>query len=561
MPALTPIFFYDEQIRRFLLQFARIFSNFQVEYGRNEEGTEHTLIRVPVRYGDATRQAQTILQENSASGMPATPLMTFYISGLDYDRPRMQEPYFVSKINVRQRTYDDITNSYETTQGNAFTIERLMPVPYKLTLKLDIWTSNTNQKMQILEQMLVLFNPSLEIQSTDNYIDWTSLSIVELESTQWTNRTIPQGTENPIDISTLTFALPIWISSPAKVKKLGVVERIIAQVFDAQGDASNAVLDNDLLLGTRQVITPYSYQVLLIGNKLQALRQQQVVENGSLTLPLTVEDTGIVVVPAVDPEIQTLDTITAELNELLDTADPILPENMQDQVEQAMQYLANVRAFIQAQLDAQNNPPAPPADPGDPLEDISNAADPALAPPVSPPSNLMWNAVVGMYGVLRSGISYVRLEQEDGSEVIGTVAYDPTDNRFLLFNVDTDTLPANTLAPVDAVINPLINGPGDGLDSSLLGQRYLFTEDTGSYSGETPTDWQGENGQPLVAKANDIVEFDGTRWVVAFDSTSSPENIQYVTNITTGIQYKWIDNTWVKSYQGLYPGGQWSLVL
>ena len=561
MPALTPIFFYDEQIRRFLLQFARIFSNFQVEYGRNEEGTEHTLIRVPVRYGDATRQAQTILQENSASGMPATPLMTFYISGLDYDRPRMQEPYFVSKINVRQRTYDDITNSYETTQGNAFTIERLMPVPYKLTLKLDIWTSNTNQKMQILEQMLVLFNPSLEIQSTDNYIDWTSLSIVELESTQWTTRVIPQGTENPIDVATLTFALPIWISSPAKVKKLGVVERIIAQVFDAQGDASNAVLDNDLLLGTRQVITPYSYQVLLIGNKLQALRQQQVVENGSLTLPLTVEDTGIVAVPAVDPEIQTLDTITAELNELLDTADPILPENMQDQVEQAMQYLANVRAFIQAQLDAQNNPPAPPADPGDPLEDISNAADPALAPPVSPPSNLMWNAVVGMYGVLRPGISYVRLEQEDGSEVIGTVAYDPTDNRFLLFNVDTDTLPANTLAPVDAVINPLINGPGDGLDSSLLGQRYLFTEDTGSYSGETPTDWQGENGQPLVAKANDIVEFDGTRWVVAFDSTSSPENIQYVTNITTGIQYKWIDNTWVKSYQGLYPGGQWSLVL
>ena len=561
MPALTPIFFYDEQIRRFLLQFARIFSNFQVEYGRNEEGTEHTLIRVPVRYGDATRQAQTILQENSASGMPATPLMTFYISGLDYDRPRMQEPYFVSKINVRQRTYDDITNSYETTQGNAFTIERLMPVPYKLTLKLDIWTSNTNQKMQILEQMLVLFNPSLEIQSTDNYIDWTSLSIVELESTQWTTRVIPQGTENPIDVATLTFALPIWISSPAKVKKLGVVERIIAQVFDAQGDASNAVLDNDLLLGTRQVITPYSYQVLLIGNKLQALRQQQVVENGSLTLPLTVEDTGIVAVPAVDPEIQTLDTITAELNELLDTADPILPENMQDQVEQAMQYLANVRAFIQAQLDAQNNPPAPPADPGDPLEDISNAADPALAPPVSPPSNLMWNAVVGMYGVLRSGISYVRLEQEDGSEVIGTVAYDPTDNRFLLFNVDTDTLPANTLAPVDAVINPLINGPGDGLDSSLLGQRYLFTEDTGSYSGQTPTDWQGVNGQSLVAKANDIVEFDGTRWVVAFDSTSSPENIQYVTNITTGIQYKWIDNTWVKSYQGLYPGGQWSLVL
>ena len=464
--ALTQ-FFYDEQIRRFLLQFARIFSNFAVEYGRNEEGTEHTLVRVPVKYGDWSRQAQTVLQNNSASTMPSTPQMTFYISALDYDRPRIQEPNFISTIQVRQRTYDSDTDSYETTQGNAFTIDRLMPVPYKLTLKLDIWTSNTNQKMQLLEQILVLFNPALEIQSTDNYIDWTSLTVCELEGVQWTSRTISQGTENPIDVATLTFNVPIWISSPAKVKKLGVVERIIASVFDAQGDASNAVIDNDLLLGTRQVITPWNYQVLLIGNKLQALREQQVVDqpNSSLT------------------------------------------------------------------------------------------------PPSSPPSNLLWSGVVGAYGVLRPGISLIKLEQEDGSEVIGTVAFDPTDDRFLLFTVDEDTVPANTLDPVDAVINPLRNGPNDGLDSALLGQRYLLTEDTGAEVGDTPTAWQGSNGQPLIAKANDIIEFDGNRWIVAFDSTSSPNNQQYVTNITTGIQYEWNGAGWVKSYQGLYPGGTWSLVL
>jgi hypothetical protein len=124
-----------------LLQFTRIFSNFQVEYGRNEEGTAHTLVRVPIRYGDSSRQVQTIMQNNSASFMTSVPMMSFYISGFDYDRPRMQEPYYVSNIAVRQRTYDDVTDTYETTQGNAFTIERLMPVPYKLTLKLDIWTA------------------------------------------------------------------------------------------------------------------------------------------------------------------------------------------------------------------------------------------------------------------------------------------------------------------------------------------------------------------------------------------------------------------------------------
>jgi hypothetical protein len=468
MPTFSgPTFFYDEQIRRFMLQFARIFSNFNVEYGRDEEGTNHTLIRVPVKYGDWSRQAQTVLNNNSASTMPSTPMMTFYITALDYDRPRIQEPNFVSTIAVRQRTYDVNTDTYETTQGNAFTIDRLMPVPYKLTMNLDIWTSNTNQKFQLLEQILVLFNPALEIQGTDNYIDWTSLSVCELQSTKWSSRTVPVGTDNSIDISTLTFTLPIWLSSPAKVKKLGVVERIVANVFDAKGDASNAILDNDLLLGTRQVITPYSYQTLLIGNQLQALRQQQVVDEPNTS----------------------------------------------------------------------------------------------LAPADSPNSNLLWPSIVGLYGVLRPGISQIRLEQQDGSEVIGTVAFDPTDDRFLLFSVDEDTVPGNTLDPVTAVIDPLRSGPGSGLPPDALGQRYLLTEATGTYNQGNAVIWRGNDGQPLVAQANDIIEYDGAKWIVAFESTSSPDNLQYVTNITTGIQYEWTGATWIKSYQGLYPGGTWRLVL
>jgi hypothetical protein len=468
-------FFYDGQIRRFLLQFARVFSNFDVEYGANEAGQgpgsgADTLVRVPVRYGDASRQAQTILQNNSANDMPSTPLMTFYITDLKYDRARMQEPYFVDNIRVRQRTYDSATDTYETTQGNAFTIERAMPVPYELTINLDIWTSNTNQKMQLLEQILTLFNPGLEIQSTDNYIDWTSLTVLYLKDTRWSSRTIPVGTDNPIEVSTLTFTLPMWISPPAKVKKLGVVERIIASVYDAQGDLCNALTNSDLLLGTRQKFTPYGYQVLLIDGKLQALRKQQVVDESNET----------------------------------------------------------------------------------------------LTPPDSPSSNLLWHNVIGMYGVLRPGISYITLEQPDGTDVTGTVAFDPTDDRFLLFTLNEGTVPSNTLQPITAVIDPLASGPGAGLPAAAVGQRYLFTQSTGSYGNPgltNPDAWEGGLGQPLVANANDIVEYDGSRWQISFDSTTSPDNIQYVTNLTTELQYRWIGTAWVKSYQGLYPGGSWSLVL
>lgn len=464
-------FFYDSQIRRYLIQFTRMFSGFHVAYGDNAAAqgpgsTGDTLVRVPVRYGDASRQAQNIIQQNSASNVPSAPLMTFYITGLDYDRPRMQDPYFVSSKAVRQRTYDPVTNSYDTTQGNAFTIERYMPAPYKLSINLDIWTTNTNQKMQILEQILPLFNPALEIQSTDNFLDWTSLSVVELAGTGWSSRQVPIGTNDPIDIATLKFVIPIWLTLPAKVKKFGVVEKIVANIFDANGDAALAITDSDLLMGTRQAFTPMSYQVLLIDGQLQILAQSGVVDqpNYSLTMP------------------------------------------------------------------------------------------------DSPASAIAWPGVLGMYGVIRPGISMIALEQEDGSEVFGTIVVNPNDDRFLLYSINTDTLPANTLAPIDAVIDPLRSGPGAGLIPAAVGQRYLLTEQTGSDDGYAAA-WAGVNGEPLLAGANQIVEYNGTNWEIVFSGSDSPDNIQYVTNITTEVQYKWTGAMWVKSYQGLYNGGRWRLII
>jgi hypothetical protein len=85
--------------------------------------------------------------------------------------------------------------------------------------------------------MLVLFNPSMEIQTNSNFVDWTSLSLVELTNLVYSSRSVPQGLEQDIDIATLNFTSPIWLTTPAKVKKLGVITKIITSIFDdAQGD-------------------------------------------------------------------------------------------------------------------------------------------------------------------------------------------------------------------------------------------------------------------------------------------------------------------------------------
>ena len=121
---------------------------------------------------------------------------------------------------MKERTYNDATGQYEDTLGAGYTIEKVMPSPFRLNVNADIYTTNTDMKLQILEQILYLFNPDFEIQKTDNYIDWTSLSVIELIDTDWSSRTVPMGTTDQIDVQSMNFELPIWISAPARVKKM-----------------------------------------------------------------------------------------------------------------------------------------------------------------------------------------------------------------------------------------------------------------------------------------------------------------------------------------------------
>jgi hypothetical protein len=160
-------FHYDGQIRRYVTQFMRVFIGFKYQAGDGEQK------QIPVMYGDLTRQVASMIKDNSENKMPTVPRIACYITGIEMDTSRLSDPTFVSKIHIRERRFTDAngTREYSGAQGGSYTVERLMPTPFKLTMKADLWTSNTDQKLQLLEQILVLFNPSLELQTTDNYID------------------------------------------------------------------------------------------------------------------------------------------------------------------------------------------------------------------------------------------------------------------------------------------------------------------------------------------------------------------------------------------------------
>jgi hypothetical protein len=58
--------------------------------------------------------------------------------------------------------------------------------------------------------------------------------VLDLNGVTFSSRGIPIGTESEIDIATLQFTTPIFISPPTKVKKLGVITKIITSIFNEQ---------------------------------------------------------------------------------------------------------------------------------------------------------------------------------------------------------------------------------------------------------------------------------------------------------------------------------------
>jgi hypothetical protein len=324
----------------------------------------------------------------------------------------------------------------------------------------------------LLEQIMLLFNPAMEIQSTDNYIDWTSLSYVLLTDIDWSNRAVPAGSEETIDIASLTFELPIWISAPAKVTQLGVVQKIVNSIYDAQGQLQAGLLDNGIDgSGVGGIgggaLTFGNYSILYQGNTLRLQRRTDIKTEDQSSLTMDI----------------------------------------------------NLR------------------------------------------QRHSWAALLNEYGKVRNGLSQIRLLQANGSEVVGTIALHPQDDTLLLYTTFPDTLPTNTLTPINAIINPQSIDVDSNLISPAAGTRYLLLHGVG-HAGDSnlATAWNPETTHPLVAHAHDIIEFNGTSWFVVFDSRHVT-TLQYVTNLTTGVQYKWQNGAWSKSVEGHYDAANWTLSL
>jgi len=495
-------YFYDGQLRRYVTQFMRIFIGFKWQAGDGEQKT------VPVLYGNMSRQVANIIKENSENKLPTVPRVACYITGLEMATDRLADPTFISKVNIRERRYTDADGDglveYQNTQGGNYTVERLMPTPFKLTMKADIWTSNTDQKLQLLEQILVLFNPSLEIQTTDNYIDWTSLSVVNLGGINFSSQSIPQGADTEIDVCSIEFDMPIYITPPAKVKRLGVVKSIIANMFTEKGDIVNLeelIYNQDT--GNAQYVSrkhrvllfkanngqPHDYELVLVSptQPIQSAgleKETKVGSDNDWSKYLTIEGGWV----------QDVSQVWFKQPSGYDLIGTIAPHPLDP-------------AILLVTFDQDTIP--------------TNTLIASLVNGL--PARGTIDAIIDPY-------------KFNPLKTFGSHAQIPLGTRYLMLDD----------------VNPSPN----------VGQSFDRQGDSAATVYDGPDAWSNSTveGDDPVITANSIVEWSGTRWATIWDPLTG-ENPTYIQNLKTGIQYRWDGEQWLKSFEGEYAPGYWGFKL
>jgi hypothetical protein len=548
--------FYDGQIRRYIAQIVRFFSNFTVRYS---DGTLH---RVPVMYGDEDRQVASIIRGNSENKVNSAPRIAVYVTSLDLDASRLGDSTFVGKVHIRERgtAIDEMTGDpyYINQQGANYTVERIMPTPFKLTVKVDLWTTSTDQKLQLLEQILVLFNPSIELQTTDNYIDWTSLSTLTLDQTTFSSRTVPVGADSPIDIASLAFSTPIWISPPAKVKQLGVITNIIMNVFDGIGASPGSYieglgvdpsLDNNRTAGgtqlTRVTVGISDYGVMVYGKQWADKNQTQ----------------------------------HTSFARLLAANEAVLPPRNSFDISDK-------------------------TGPGINWSTLFDQYPGQYRPDFSIIRLMQPNGAEVIGTIVINPLDETQLSVNWDQDTFPSDTLIDSEGRWLY---DQGFDQASARGNFDAIIDPQKIYPGHGMQNVEAGDRFLIVEDIGhEYGGKLydstvtykfddiviylnkhyksislppvtnilptsdntkwqlidgPDAWKSTNGIDFVAYANDIIEWDGSQWNIVFNSSQETERMAWQTNIYTGVQYTWNTVSWVKSFEGEYRTGEWSLEL
>ena len=146
--------FYHETIRSVVVAFGTVFNNIQLVRKDNDGKIQQTM-KVPLAYGPRQKFLVRLAEDPDLTKKIAVtlPRIGFEITGLTYDPSR--------KLN-RVQKFKKVKTGKSNTLDTQF-----MPVPYNIGFQLYILSKQSDDALQIVEQILPYFQPDYTLTIND----------------------------------------------------------------------------------------------------------------------------------------------------------------------------------------------------------------------------------------------------------------------------------------------------------------------------------------------------------------------------------------------------------
>tara|TARA_B110000014_G_scaffold263123_1_gene258906 strand:+ start:1221 stop:1991 length:771 start_codon:yes stop_codon:yes gene_type:complete len=203
-------YFYNESFRKTIIAFGSLFNDIAITR-KNSAGTEVQTLKVPLAYGPKQKFITRLEQDpgdNQAIAM-TLPRIGFEIAGFAYDPVRKLNRIIKKKIVSTDADKELKQMSIQYT-----------PVPYDVGFELFVMTKNSDDGIQIVEQILPYFQPEYtvsikEVPEMDTIRDVP----VVLNSISYEDTYAGDFTERRAIIYTLNFTAKAYVYGPVTTAK------------------------------------------------------------------------------------------------------------------------------------------------------------------------------------------------------------------------------------------------------------------------------------------------------------------------------------------------------
>ena len=202
--------FYHETVRNVIVAFGTMFNNIQI-VRKNNTGNIIQSMKVPLAYGPKQKYLTRLDSDPSLTNSTAItlPRLGFEIGALTYDAGR--------KLNRVQRFKKVKSDSADANKLDS----QYMPVPYNMDIELFAMAKNSDDALQIVEQILPFFQPDYTLTINDMADMGIKRDIpIILNSVGYEDNYAGDFTSRRAIIYTLNFTAKFYLYGPVTSSKV-----------------------------------------------------------------------------------------------------------------------------------------------------------------------------------------------------------------------------------------------------------------------------------------------------------------------------------------------------